>query len=142
MKKESKFSKLFRRDEIFRNTIFIAGFVIFVVSTLFWPITIGGELLNKEVTFIEVKYSLKMIGVNFIFFLFILFNLLISKKKHFNEKAALVITNIGSLYIGIRLYLEKLEPFWLFLSSWIFLTLIIFIVVKFIFKQLSESLLE
>lgn len=81
MRRQSKFDKIFKRDEILRSQISIAGFVAFGVSILFWPITIISEFLNKEITFIVAKYALSLVGLNLLVFLGALFILTIAKKE-------------------------------------------------------------
>lgn len=142
MRKESKFSKIFRRDEIVRKKIVAAGFATFCVSVIFWPIMIIGELLNNEVTFGEVKYSLILIGLNLLLFIFALFLTLVAKKKHFNNFSALVLTAAVSVYFAIDMYKQGIQTWWLLIIGLGFIIVFTFVLIKYLFKGLSEDLYE
>ena len=139
MKKESKFSKLYRRDEILRNNISIAGFVAFSTSVIFGSIEILTALISNQTTFIEAKSGLTMIRTSLLVFLGALFMLTIAKKEHFNKRSALLVTFIASTYFAISLYMQGLGPWWFFLFGWALLTWITYKVVKFIFEDISKS---
>lgn len=140
MKKENKLFKKLKRDEIFQKNISNAGFVVFLTLIVFAPIVIITSLINNEMAFVEVKYTLTMIGISVLAFFGCIFLLQFAKREYFNKTVALALTAIASIYSGVRLFMNGLDNWWLFLIAWAIITVVIFNVVKIIFAQIIETL--
>lgn len=139
--KNSELSKLFKRDESLRNGIPMIGFVVFLMLTIFQLIEIlFGLFLYKEVTYEEVRYIFLFIRNYILLFTFIVFLTYIAKKEHFNNKSLIITTFILSICDAILLYFEGITSLGYFVFEWIITTIVIFCLVKMVFKYITKKL--
>lgn len=139
MKRESKFNKVWKRDEILRNKVSYAGFAAFAISVLFWPIEIVGSYFNSEVNSAMMMYALSFVGKGLVIFLGMLFLLTIAKKEYFNRQTALSTTFLGTAYSGYLLHSENAE-LWVLLVGLVLVALLLYKATNLIFKGIHDLL--
>lgn len=130
----------FRRDDVLTSNVELAGFITFFVGTFVTALITGTDLLTRNVTFSEVIVPLKFIGSNVMLFIATLFYIHVAVKKHFNNTSAFVVTVILSILSGIKIYMTDIKTWWLFIILWVSISIVIYYVVKLLFKSLSDSL--
>lgn len=138
MRRENRISNLMKRDEVLRNHMTDSGFMAFITLMVFGCISIITDLFSKEITWNIATYSLRLLGMSFLVFAFMLFMLTKAKKEYFTKNSARIVSLVASICSGMYLYTKGVE-LWIFLFGWALISIVLYKCINYIFEDIYKN---